>query len=254
MGWRGEYQARNWTAVENWWRRTDDLDELKALFAQLQRDVPRRTLTNGMDVHVEFQKSKDAPEEWRGASLILEFGELEAKINGDPSSDIELWAEQQTSLSKELQQLVSAPEVTKGDGVLSRRAQAERALEALQRVNEIVGLRIGVYTPDEQEPLREFVAQVAINAMRAGYFAYAAESKVIQADAVRGKKVVKSASNGGENRSRELSSERQRRLRRIGELIEYESLTISAASAKAAKEGIGKSRGANIKLWNRHMK
>lgn len=255
MGWQRDYQARNWTAVENWWRRTDNLAELKALLAQLQRDVPRRTLTNGTDIHIEFYGPKNAPEEWKGAALILEFGELEAKINGDPASDIELWAEQQTSLREELHQLASSPEVTTGDSLLSCRAHAERALEALERINDVVGFRIGAYEPDEQEPLREFVALVAIYAMRAGYFAYAAESKVIQAHSARGQVLARAASKGGEIRALEVAPRRERILSKMVELKETGRVSsIQRVADLAFKQGYGTSGNANRQLWKRYMK
>lgn len=115
MEWQHDYDARSWEAIENWWRRSDDLAALSALLTQLQRDVPKRTLRNGVDEHQEFRKAKDAPKEWSGAAAILQYGELEAKIAGDPASDPEIWADQNARLTSELREFAALAEVTKGD-------------------------------------------------------------------------------------------------------------------------------------------
>jgi hypothetical protein len=251
MDWYADYEARNWDSVENWWRRSDDVAQLSALLTRLKHDVPKRTLHNGVDKYEEPFPSKDAPEEWRRAAAILELGELEAKVIGEPLSDPEIWAAQYESLTAELTALVDLPEVTEGDPVLSRRAHAERALEALRLVNKTIEFRIGLYEPDEQDALREFAADVAINALRAGYFSYAAESKSIQAHAVRGKKTVAGASVGGRERARETELKTEEILKRMRELTEGNNLSVSRAAEIAYKNGLGTSANANRQLWKR---
>lgn len=252
MDWHADYEARNWEAVENWWRRSDDLAQLSALLTRLKHDVPKRTLHNGVDMYEESLPSKDAPEEWRRAAAILELGELEAKVMGEPPSDPEIWAEQHDSLAAELTAFVDLPEVTEGDPELSRRAHAQRALEALRRVNKAIEFRIGLYESDEQDALREFAADVAINALRAGYFSYAAESKSIQAHAVRGKKILENAATGGRIRAMETNVSTQKILNRMHELITPTHASVSRAAKIAFQEGLGSSAAGNIQQWKRH--
>ena len=252
--WRRHYDARDWQALENWWRHSDDFEELNALFSQLSRDVPKRVLRNGLDEHEEFLDAKNAPVEWMGAAAILEFGELEAKIHRYPASDPEIWEDQEAGLTAELRALVASEEVTEGDDVLSRRAHAERALESLEQVKKTVKFRLGLYSPDEQEALREFAADVAINALRAGYFSHAAESKSIQAHAVRGKTTLASAAAGGRSRARETNSKSKKILKRMRELVKEGGHSVSRAAEIAHKEGQGTSANANRQLWKRNNK
>jgi hypothetical protein len=143
------------------------------------------------------------------------------------------------------------PEVTKGDAELSRRAHAERALEALEKLAETIRFRVGLYDPDEREPLREFAAAIAINALRAGYFARAADSKGFETDAVRGQKTKSSAKTGGEIRATQTKPTTDAVLAEMRLLIDA-GVNISRAALAVHKKGIGSSKEANRHLWNLH--
>lgn len=254
MDWLADYEAREWKAVENWWRGSDDLPALSALLTRLQRDVPKRTLSNGVDKHEEYLKARDAPDKWGGAAAILELGELEAKVLGDPFSDLEVWEDQHSNLRAELKVLAASPEDTKGDVELSRSAHAERALEALERVNKSIAFRVRLHKPEEREALHEFAADVAINALRAGYFAHAAESKAIQGDAVRGKVTLESAGAGGRSRARDTRHRTEMILKRMRELKDAKPRSILSAAEQAWKDSLGTSPNANVQLWKNHRK
>jgi hypothetical protein len=249
--WQRYYDERDWTAIESWWRSSEDRTALSELYAQLQRDVPKRTLHNGVEIYEESVKAKEAPAEWRGAAEILEIGELEAKVLGDPLSDPEIWADQVSKLRVELETLAKEPEVTEGDALLSRRAHAERALEAIHMIDETIRFRTLLYKPEEQPQLLEFLANIAINAMRVGYFAKAAETKAIEVDAVRGRKTITSAAVGGRTLAASARPKTEQTLSKMRTLIEEKRLSVSRAAATAFKQGFGSSPEANRKLWGR---
>jgi hypothetical protein len=248
IDWRKAYKSRDWDSVDNWWRTSDDRAELLGLLGQLRRDVPKRTLENGVETVEESISSEKAGEGWKGAAEILELGELEAKVAGVPADDAAIWSEQSEGLSAELRNLLAMPEVTEGDAELSRRAHAGRALEALEQIAETIRFRIGMYDQDEREPLCEFAAAIAINALRAGYFARAAESKKMEVDAVRGQKTKSSAKTGGETRARQTKPTKDAVIQKMRVLIEA-GHTVSGAADAAHRVGIGSSQDANRKLW-----
>lgn len=249
--WQKGYEDRNWNAIDNWWRNSDDQSAKRSLLTQLQRDVPKRTFQNGVETAKEFVRTKDAPEAWKGAAEILELGELEADVAGDPLSDVVIWADQCAKLSAELQALSELPEVTKGDFELSRKEHSTRAIEALKAVQEAIEFRVRLYRPAEQESLREFASSVAINAMRAGFFAHLAESKEIEAHAVRGKISLSSASDGGKARAKTTRLLTERILEKIAALV-AKGHTRARAADLVYLQGFGKSKGANLQLMKRH--
>ncbi len=74
-----------------------------------------------------------------------------------------------------------------------------------------------------------------------------------KADALRGKKTVKAAKDGGNKRSANLDPGTAKRLNEMHRLIEkYPKKSRSWAAGEAARKNIGISKGANLKLLDRH--
>ncbi|GAB1362935.1 hypothetical protein MASR1M32_21710 [Rhodobacter sp.] len=252
MEWKNAYDRRDWIAVDNWWRRSEDKEARQALFDQLQRDRPRRQLLNGTDKEEVPVPAKDVPPEWAEAVEILELGELEASIECDPPSSAEIWADQFRALSEELRALAASPEVTKGDDELSRASHAGRALEALDQIEQKIPFYLDLFEPAERGVLEEFAAILAINALRAGHFANAAGSKVPQSHAIRGQKILYGAKAGGTIRAKEAERKRKEALEEMRRLIER-GHTKSQAARIAVHNGFGSSPEANRQLLKRYL-
>lgn len=89
--WRAAYRDWDWDAVDNWWRRSSDRVQLQALFKRLRADLPQTAIENGTEVDWEYQLPDNVSKEWHGAAMIMYSGELEAKIEGDPPTDLQQW-------------------------------------------------------------------------------------------------------------------------------------------------------------------
>ena len=129
--WTDIYERREWDKLENWWRHSEDGDALCALLAQLEADVPKVTVRNGMEVEVRHVRTNEAPPDWKRAVQFLELGELKTKVEGDPPSNAEIWRHDRAMISAQLRSLVGAGEVTMGDKTVSRASHAATSLALL---------------------------------------------------------------------------------------------------------------------------
>ena len=251
--WQSLYARRDWDALDDWWRYESHGDEARKLFERLQADVPRCKRENGMEAIQDFMRPDEAPEQWKGAAEILYLGELEAMVEGEPKPEPEIWRERRRKIEATLQSASEADEVTEGDPSLSRAAHAKEALDALESVDWCCSAMIQQVAAKDRKWLQAFAEEITALAFHAGVETRAALGKAVEADAVRGKKVITAASQGGRMRVQSMSP-------RTKEIIAFmktkvgRGTTVRSAASLAEKAGLGASIDANLKLWNRHHK
>ncbi|TXI03632.1 MAG: hypothetical protein E6Q73_04360 [Pseudorhodobacter sp.] len=255
-GWKSAYDRRDWDEVENWWRACDDTVALQALLEQLRRDVPRERLENGMEEDERHVLPEGAPEAWRGGATILFLGELEAKALGDPVEETEQWAELSEKTAIMMQGFLKAQEVTQGHRALSRSAHAEAALEFLETIERETAAMCEEMDPEGTNPddrswLKAVIAQAAVAAFTVGVHARAAVGKEIEQHALRGRKNLTSAQAGGKARSAAAKQQIKAVISEMCELID-KGHSKSAAAMIASNKGIGTSKEANRKTYQRH--
>ena len=254
--WRAYYMARNWDALDTWWRHCDELTQLRAFRDQLRTDLPGKMLFNGMEQRLVDIHPRDAAPDWKGAAEILFLGELEAKIEGEPPTEMEIWYDLRAEVSAVMQAMLGEDkEPTQGDAALSRSAHAKTCLAYFDQLDLETAGMLGELdpqnsNPEDQEWLRAVIAQAALAAFRAGAHAQAANGKVFEAHAVRGKKVHDGAKMSGAG-TRSLTAKRAFAvLRSMNQLI-AQGHTIRRAAYLTAEKGTGSSGDANSKIYDR---
>ncbi len=251
IDWRDLYQRRDWIAIENWWRSSDDTAQLRELLEWLKRDVPEVIRQNGIEEKPDYARPDEAPEEWKGAAKILYLGELEALVEGEPELASAEWQRERDKVVGQLEKFTALEEVTDGDPELSRRSHADKALNFLKQIELDYEWMSHEVDPDEREWLLEVIAHAAHNAFSAGVHAFAAAGKEIEVHALRGQKIAKGASAGGKSKNREGKPEREKILAHMQASIE-KGHSVSAAAKHAYNAGLGTSPGANLQRWKRN--
>lgn len=255
--WRTAYESHQWDEVENWWRSCDDVEQLRALFRQLQRDVPRVKIVNGTEEMEEFVHPSDAPEGWRGAAQILFLGELEAKIEGDPAPELEEWQHLADQAASMMREYLGAKEPTTGHRSLSRAAHAEAVLCHLESIDRDTKIMCAELDPDGAQPgdrawLKAVIAQAALAAFNAGAHARAAVGKAIEQHAVRGKNTLASAQKGGRVRSEEAKRNKNDVIAAMNTYIATGN-SMRSAAIRTYNDKIGTSAEGNRKIYQRHI-
>ncbi len=249
--WRVLYDQRDWAEIENWWRDSDNLEELKAFREQLRRDVPKVTRENGMEKFTDFVRPSEAPEEWRDAAAILRLGELDARIDGDPPTASEEWKRLRDAIAETLSDLIEADEVTFGDAALSRATHARLSLDQLVQIDRQIVWMCGEIEAENRDWLAEALFSAAVSAFSAGVQAQLAAGKGIELHATRGQKVLRGASDSGKQRRAKTKPKTQAVLEHMQTSVDR-GHTASAAAKHAFTAGLGTSVGANRKIWTRN--
>lgn len=255
-GWKSAYNKRDWDEVENWWRACDDPVALQALLDQLRRDVPRERLENGMEEDERHVLPEGAPEAWRGGAEILFLGELEAKALGEPVEETAQWAELSEKTAIMMQGFLKAQEVTQGHRALSRSAHAEAALEFLETIERETTAMCDEMDPestnhDDRSWLKAVIAQAAVAAFTVGVHARAAVGKEIEQHALRGRKNLTSAQAGGKARSAASKVKNDVVIAEMSNLMD-KGHSMSASANIACNKGLGTTKAANRKTYQRH--
>ncbi|WP_149140710.1 hypothetical protein [Gemmobacter caeruleus] len=126
-------------------------------------------------------------------------------------------------------------------------------MDALESVDGLSAAMIREAPAKDRKWLQDFAEDITALAFHAGLETRAALGKAVEADAVRGLKVVTAASQGGHVRVRNMSP-------LTGKIITFmktkitNGTSISSAASMAAKAGLGTSAEANRRLWNRYGK
>lgn len=236
--WRTAFRDRDWIAVENMWRWLD-LSEQRALLAALQEQVPKIIIENGTERYRRHVTVREAPEEWKGAAKILQDGELEATIEGDPPNEVSVWRDIRIEIEKDLRTLSTAPEVTRGAPELSRRRHAEDALEYLHNIDKHQSLMRQEMRDKHNSPwLDAVIAGTAADAFLAGRHAQIALNKHIETAAMRGEKSAAGSLNGAHETNKQHIPLREARITRMKELL-LKFTSVRRAAKQCSAEGLG---------------
>lgn len=264
--WRAAYDRRDWAEVDNWWRglaldgdmplTSAERVELEELRRRLLADVPKVEVVNGMEKTERHVTLVEATVEWKGAAEILEKGELEAVLDGEPPTALDAWQAERARIAAILDDLRGAAETTKGDAALSRAAHIADVDEAFGQIDR--GVKFALDEIDrrgrkkqERAWLREILAEVLLPAFRAGVHARAAVGKAIEADAVRGAKTIRAASLGG-TMKKGAQAAQLKALIDCMKGAQMRNKSVAAAALYAFQQGHGASKAANERAWYRN--
>ena len=218
-GWEPLVAEENWDDVENWWKawfleNPDQPDALIALLEALRRAVPTISVENGMERLERRIRSSDAPDLWqgrynlKGATIILELGELEAAAEGDPMPSSESWAIYRKVIEKHLDQFTRQKEVTSGVEEFSRKAHAEQAQRFLHEIDFSSRFATSEIDFDEDRLwFTEAISEIAYLAFEAGRHTQAAWGKEFEQLAVIRLKNQRRFTQNNEGRA-ELNAQR----------------------------------------------
>lgn len=250
-GWRTQYSKRDWDRIDAWWRHCSDQQELRELLEQLRRDLPMVRRENGTEVVMDDPDLSTVLEEWKGAALILAQGELAAVVEGEPEPTPEVWIRERARIEAILADLAKAGEVTSGDPVLSRAAHARNALEHLKGIDWALAAVTGRSHKRNRTMLAAFAAEIAALAFHAGSEARSAIGKELEADTIRGEKVLSSAKAGAAVTKGKSKPGSEVVLLAMTELVEKGHSVSGAARIVFENRKLGKSANANRRLWHR---
>lgn len=251
--WQQLIEARDWDAFEHWWWEESDRNKRVAAWDELKRQCPKTTRVNGMESFQDFVKPDEAPEGWRGLAILIELGELQASLDGNPPRASEDWAALRSRTTEILSELAKQPELTEGDDVLSRVAHIAAAHEWLDEIKKESNLALQQADTEDQDWLRELVSAVARSAFLAGAHASAAAGKEVEWHALRGKNMIESGKRSWDERRPE-SMERNRKIVSCMKKVmaDNPNLSIAAASRIAhEKYKLGASPEANRQVYYR---
>lgn len=200
--WRVFYDARDWTALDNWWRWEEDRAAVTEFRDRLKADVQKVTYQNGTESQEDIIDPSDASPEWKGAVEILLLGELDAYLDGDPEPVPVEWHMAEIEIRKALESYIASEEVTEGDDRLSRRSHAGMALGALAAIDAATAMMADEIDPDHSDPesrtwLLECFAEIAARGYEAGYHAKAADSKEHEAAALKTYRMIETNRTNG---------------------------------------------------------
>lgn len=249
--WLGLVRAQDWGALSGRMLFYPQAEQA-ALLDALRQLVPKTTDVNGTETQTRYMTPAELGQDPRaGAAKILLLGELEAAVRGEPEDAGQTWHRLHGDIRALMEELVGAPEVTKGAKAISRRQHARDALELLGEIER--NSRAMILQLDDAEDRRwmaEALAETAALALRAGAKAQAAQGKAIESDAVRGARVISAARQGAQETRQNNSVAKNKRLKRMEELVVSGQSTARAAEI-AYRDGLGPSADANRKLWQR---
>jgi hypothetical protein len=272
--WVQLFEARNWSGLEAWAGTTDDDAAKHAFWERLNAEIPKEIRVNGAEQWKTHVHPSRAPDAWKGAARLLEEGELEVCVLGDPDTYAVLWDRGLPEIEALIADLKSRPEVTEGDAERSRAAYIARAECCLMemRVHTAVARRQideeqtgeasvadgSLEMPEDerefsqQELRRELIAGVAVSAFNLGLNLRAAGGKEVEALAVTGEKVLKGVERANDMRRPKQAPRRSAILENM-ERLQRQGHSVSNA-ARLTTEAVGGTEGGNRKMWYRYSK
>ncbi len=254
--WRALLVAREWKALNGLWPHLP-VGEQRKLFDELRRVVPKIVVEDGVE-HIERQVwQNETTDEWRGATKILERGELEIAIKGERPKTAG-WV----SLRQEAEMVMYAhlgvdlwfrDDPKPGDiKELSAKWHAGRVLGNLMLFDQTVADALHRMEGESNRLLlAETLALIAAQAFDVGRHTQAASGKRFEPHALRGVKQIKAASDGGKRRAATLKERTRLTVAELKRLI-AEGHKPDRAAILAHKSGFGKSVGANRQLLTRY--
>lgn len=262
--WEQLIKDRNWNALDNLWRGwcledADNRERLRALLVLLWETVPMITVQNGMEKTERHIRRSDDESLWsgrtclKGAADILELGELEAAVEGNPPEASEIWRDYVTQVRKELRRYVAESEVSEGTSELSRKAHAQDALDHIEDVDTLIW-NMGSELADEADRrwFDETMMEMALYAFDTGRHTQEAWSKEFEPFAATGMKVKSAQKLAAEMTKRKTAPTSRKTLAEMKRLIAERGCSVKRAADLALRKGFGSSADANRKLYQRH--
>lgn len=225
-GWEPLVRGHNWDEVENWWesqylQNPKDTNPLKSLLAELRRIVPVISVVDGMEALERHILCNDPKELWadkehlKGAAKILQLGELQAAVEGEPENALDLWNEHRTMVEEQLSELSSGPEDVVGTAELSRATHAREASELLRQIDNTTEWMCAEFESEiDPEWFRETAAEIAFAAFVAGRHTQEAWAKEFEHRAAARIRSLRAFAEQNEGRTAINLKRRQNRIAR----------------------------------------
>lgn len=240
-GWETLVKEHRWDDVVNWWMRwyfhsPDEAAPLQGLFDALCALVPTICEENGMERRERHLTPTDDPKHWRGqehlkgAAAILDLGELQAAIEGEPPIASEEWRDARERTEAFLQECLDGEEFTQGAEDISRKAHARKARDLFLNIDNTTAFYISQMDSEEDRDwLMEALADIAHDAFEAGLRTQAAGGKEVEKLAVAREKQIRGfANNSARNRERKAAAMAWREHARLVERALSRNLSDSA--------------------------
>lgn len=255
QSWQEMYAARDWVALQNWWPHCEDQHARRAFFKRLVADVPKVLKANGLEELQQHARTKDAPDAWKGAALILELGELEASLTGPVPDPIEELSRERRRVTQELEALMQIDEPTEGSPELSQAGHIHQVFEQFRELDKIVAIATSEIDEDRLRPndrrwVKMLIAEAFLCGFHTGAHARAALMKDFEKAAVSGARTLAGGQSGG-RKKREVYKDRNGAIIARMERSIARGYSIAAAADGAFKAGLGTSAEANRKLYYR---
>ena len=214
-------QDKYWDRVDDWWRALDSecpdqLEAMRALLEKLREIVPKVKVKNGMEYEEHyFEASKSDGKVWQddpyltGAARILEFGELEATVEGYPPPASEIWDDHLVEVGNLLDELTQEAEISGDVGRLSRLEHADQARDLLKQIKISSKWAASQMDSDhDRNWFDEVTSGIAYLSFEAGRRTHAAWGKEFEQTAAKRLEVVRKFSQTNEGRT-EINLERK---------------------------------------------
>lgn len=245
-GWEPLVRNHNWDEVENWWesqylQNPKDTNPLKSLLAELRRIVPVISVVDGMEALERHILCNDPKELWadkehlKGAAKILQLGELQAAVEGEPENVLDMWNEHRTMVEEHLSEFSSDPEDVVGTAELSRATHAQEASELLRHIDNTTEWMCAEFeSENDREWFRETAAEIAFAAFVAGRHMQEAWAKEFEHLAAARIKSIRALAEKNEGRTAINNERKQNRIawqthaERVAETSTNRTLTKSA--------------------------
>ena len=179
--------------------------ERHELLERVRQAVPRVTIQNGMEATSRFALPQELPAKSsiRAAAEILELGELEALVDGEPPRGAEVWNDALRQAQSYLDRAEAEGEITSGSSELSRFEHIRSAREALSELNLAMRLNEENFTSSTDKAwAADAFSEVAYIAYMAGRRVQVAWGKPIERDAYLLQQDRASRSQGGSSKHR----------------------------------------------------
>lgn len=243
----------DWDALEDWWPWEENLNEVRAFYEQLLRDVPKQVIEDGLD-QIERHADPKCEElgHWRRGAVILTLGELEAAVEGPPESMTELWARRHTEISELMEGVIAEEAIEDPAAELSAAWYAQNAVTLLDQIKRYTSIAAAGADEHDDDPearvwMREIISEAVVMAFHAGFSVRAASTKKFDPHALRGIKIIRAAQSGGSARER---GDEGKRLAHMDDIYKR-TKNVSFAARSAAKIFPQSSVESNRRLYYR---
>lgn len=229
----------------------DGQSTAREYLAILKEEVPTKLLQNGMEAQEVRVRSEELEGRQKQAAEILELGELEAFVEGDPPTAQEACIQLRESVLGAFESRLIEGEITDGDEQLSRAAHLDRMKSHFANLDAQTEWALSQVHEEERRWVREVIAEATIDAFLAGSEARSFYGKNAEKLAVRALNYRNTASLGGKLKGAANKPQREAILAAMA-AYRNRGHSLGNAAELTAKQGLGTSKDANKKMWERY--